>query len=367
VIPQCNPKAGYLAHKEEIDAALDRVLQSGWYVLGEEVEAFEREYSSWLGVADAVSVANGTDAIELALRAAGIGVGDRVATVSHTAVATVAAIRRCGAEPRFVDIDPEYFTMSPSSLQDVIDLVPDVKAVVVVHLYGQMADMPAILETAKRHNLIVVEDCAQAHGASLHGRKAGCWGDFGCFSFYPTKNLGALGDGGAVATNDATLADQLRALRQYGWDEARESRMDGVNSRLDELQAAVLRVKLAHLDESNAARERIAQNYLEGLSGSMGLRAPRVREGVHHVWHQFVLRCARRDRLLEYLRKKGVSCAVHYPKAAHMMLGYAEKALAPVPLHETERAVGEILSLPIYPELNEAQVKQVITAVRESV
>jgi len=213
MIPQCNPYAGYLAHKQEIDAAVARVLDSGWYILGKEVEAFETDFANYLAIEHAICVANGTDAIELALRAAGIGEGDVVATVSHTAVATVAAIRRCGAVPRFVDVD-KYFTMSIESLSEVLQRCPEIKAIVVVHLYGQMADMAAILDLAKHHGIPVIEDCAQAHGAELDGEKAGTWGDFGCFSFYPTKNLGAMGDGGAVVVRDREKADRLREIQQ---------------------------------------------------------------------------------------------------------------------------------------------------------
>lgn len=367
MIPQCNPKAGYLSYKSEIDAAIARVLNSGRYILGEEVEAFEKEFSAWLGIRHAIGVANGTDAIELALRASGIGVGDKVATVSHTAVATVAAIRRCGALPVFVDIEPDYYTMSPASLESALGLVPDIKAVVIVHLYGQMAYMPAILETAKRYELIVIEDCAQAHGASLYERKAGTWGDVAAFSFYPTKNLGALGDGGMVVTNDDTMAERLRAMRQYGWDADRESRIEGVNSRLDEIQAAILRVKLAHIGEANAAREHIAQVYLQGLAELERVRLPMLRDGARHVWHQFVMRCKERDHLMTCLRKAGVACAIHYPKAAHMMPAYAGCSFTPISLEETEKAVGEIISLPMFPELTDKQVERVIAAYRECI
>jgi len=365
VIPQCDPKAGYLARKEEIDAAVARVLTSGWYILGQEVAAFEREFADWLGVRHAVGVANGTDAVELALRAAGIGCGDQVATVSHTAVATVAAIRRCGAVPRFVDIEPDYYTMDPGSLALVLERSPEIRAVVVVHLYGQMADMPRIMEIAGGRDLVVIEDCAQAHGASLYGRKAGTWGDVAAFSFYPTKNLGALGDGGAVVTDDDGLGDRLRAMRQYGWDGERESRMDGVNSRLDEMQAAVLRVGLAHLDDDNAARRRIARHYREGLSGKGRLQLPVVRSESEHVYHQFVVRSANRDELMRRLREAGVGCTVHYPKPVHRMAAYADKAYAPVPLPETERAAREVLSLPMFPFLSDEDVERVIEVLWE--
>ena len=365
MIPQCNPKENYLVLKGEIDAAIQRVLEGGWYVLGEEVAEFEREFARWVGVEHAVGVANGTDAIELALRAHGIGDGDKVATVSHTAVATVAGIRRSGAVPRFVDIDSERFTMAPESLARLLDKEPDIRAVVVVHLYGQMADMPAIMDLAAKHDLVVIEDCAQAHGAALDGRRAGTWGHAGTFSFYPTKNLGATGDGGAVVTNDAETAKRLRALRQYGWDEERISQVEGVNSRLDELQAAILRVKLQHLDAMNASRARIAWRYLEGLSQVEGIHLPFVAANTTHVWHQFVIRTGCRDELVVHLRVRGIGCAIHYPRAAHMMPAYAMPEYAPVSLAETEKCVQEILSLPMYPELPDADVETIIQAIGE--
>lgn len=364
MIVQCNPGASYEAHREEIDQAIQRVLECGWYVLGREVAAFEREFASWNGASHAVGVANGTDAIELALRALGVGPSDKVATVSHTAVATVAGIRRTGADVRFVDIDATYLTMSPESLIDLLHREPDVKAVVVVHLYGQMADMPRILEIAGQHGLLVVEDCAQAHGATLHGRQAGTWGHAGTFSFYPTKNLGAVGDGGAVLCEKRETADRVRALRQYGWDSQRISRVEGGNSRLDELQAAVLRVKLKYLREENTARDGVAHAYRNGLADLDWLVLPRVRAGAEHVWHQFVIRSNSRDALLDHLKAWGVGAAIHYPKAAHQMPAYARPEWRPSPLTATEQAVGCILSLPMYPQMSAVQVDQVIESVR---
>ncbi|WP_287963200.1 DegT/DnrJ/EryC1/StrS family aminotransferase [Alcanivorax sp.] len=365
MIFQCDPGANYLALKEEIDTAVHRVLDGGWYVLGKEVAEFEREFAGWLGVRHAVGVANGTDAIELALRAMRVGEGDKVATVSHTAVATVAGIRRCGAVPRFVDIEPDRFTMAPESLARLLQKEPDIRALVVVHLYGQMADMPAIMGLAEKHGLIVIEDCAQAHGATLGGRPAGTWGEAGAFSFYPTKNLGAVGDGGAVVTNDTDTALRLRALRQYGWDDQRISRVEGVNSRLDELQAAILRVKLRHLDAMNAGRARIARRYLEGLAQVDGIQLPTVTAGGTHVWHQFVIRSKRRDELAAHLRSIGIGCAVHYPRAAHMMPAYGNPEYVSVSLAETEQCVNRILSLPMYPEITAERVESVIQAIGE--
>jgi len=366
MIPQCNPYAGYLAHKQEIDAAVARVLGSGWYILGKEVEAFECEFASWVGVNYAVGVANGTDAIELALRAAGIGEGDVVATVSHTAVATVAAIRRCGAVPRFVDVD-KYFTMDPASLAACLEVAPQVKAIVVVHLYGQMADMHSILDLVKHHGIPVIEDCAQAHGAALNGRKAGTWGDFGCFSFYPTKNLGALGDGGAVVTNDASMADQLCALRQYGWDDARLSQSDGVNSRLDELQAAILRVRLQNLDLDNQKRRSIANVYYCGLAALDAVITPTLRVGCEHVYHQFVVRVDNRDQVMQSLQQGGVATAIHYAQPAHLHPAYCDGRFVPVKLQNTESLLSEILSLPMFPELSLDIAEQVTDTIQRIV
>lgn len=366
MILQCNPLAGYFAHKEEIDAAIAGVLNGGWYILGQEVDAFEQEFSEWTGVAHTVGVANGTDAIELALRAAGIGTGDKVATVSHTAVATVAAIRRCGAVPVFVDIEPDYFTMDADSLAEVVAADAGIRAVVAVHLYGQMADMPAILEIAQTNDLVTIEDCAQAHGATLHGKKAGTWGDFGCFSFYPTKNLGALGDGGAVVTNEVSMALRLQAIRQYGWDDTRVSQIEGVNSRLDELQAAVLRVRLKYLDTDIEARRRIAAAYRLGLQDCPGVRLPDLRDVCSHAYHQFVIRCKHRDALLAFMKQAEIGCAIHYPKPAHLQPAYNDPQLSPVSLRQTESLVSKILSLPMFPEMIDQDVDCVITNIRMS-
>lgn len=367
MILQCNPKASYEKYKQEIDAAIAKVLDSGWYILGKEVETFEQEFSSWLGIDHAVGVANGTDAVELALRAAGVKPGDKVATVSHTAVATVSAIRRLGAVPMFVDIEAEYFTMDPDSLSEVIAREKNVKAVVVVHLYGQMANMPAIEQLAQNHGLVLIEDCAQAHGASLHGRKAGTWGHVGCFSFYPTKNLGCYGDGGAIVTRNAGVAERLYALRQYGWDHSRCSRVEGVNSRLDELQAAILRVRLQYLDQDNESRRRVGDQYRSGLNSISGIHLPAVRDGCHHVYHQFVLSCNNRDRILSAMRDAGVGCAIHYEHPVHLQGAYAGREFAPVSLKRTEDAVAGILSLPMYPELKHAELDRVVSALREVV
>ena len=365
MIPQSNPKAAWLERRTEIDAAIQRVLESGWYILGREVEYFEHEFAAAMHAVWSVGVANGTDAIEIALRALGVQAGDRVATVSHTAVATVAAIARIGAVPIFVDVDPHRYTMDPASLETLMrsPVGEKVKALVVVHLYGQPADMMAIMPLARAHNLAVVEDCAQAHGAVIDGRPVGNWGDLGCFSFYPTKNLGALGDGGAVTGFDEELREQVQQLRTYGWRERYISDSFGVNSRLDELQAAILRVGLVHLDQDNERRRAIAARYDRELAG-MGLDLPWQDPLSRHVFHQYVIAADGRDNLQEWLRSLGIGSLVHYPKAVHQQPAYSDPAMQPVSLAHTEQLVGRILSLPIYPQLSNDEVGQVITGLR---
>ena len=363
MIPQCNPKANYLAHRQEIDGAIARVLESGRYILGTEVEAFEEEFADYIGVSHAIGVASGTDAIELALRACGIGHGDIVATVSHTAVATVSAISRTGATPVFVD-SGEDFLMSPASLAEVLETMrpQKPKAVIVVHLYGQVADMPAILKLVNRHDTKVIEDCAQAHGASLQGRKAGTWGDLGCFSFYPTKNLGALGDGGAVVISDNELADRIMMLRQYGWHRRYSSDEIGINSRLDELQAAVLRVKLKGLDADNQKRQKIATLYREHLNGAI-IVLPNSNPNGEHVYHQFVIQTDNRDLMVEGLQSKGVATSVHYPVAVHQQPAYSNPDYCPCDLPITEKIIPRILSLPMFPGMTDHDAKEVSDSV----
>ena len=359
-----DPGAAYRALQPEIDAAVARVLESGWYILGQEVAGFEAEYAAAMGVGHAVGVGNGTDALILALRALGIGPGDRVATVSHTAVATVAAVELVGAEAVLVDIDPVSCTMDPAALARCFDAVAGIKAVIPVHLYGQAADLPPILEIAGRHGARVIEDCAQSQGATLDGRPLGSFGDIACFSFYPTKNLGAFGDGGAVTTMHAALAARLRSLREYGWRERYVSAETGMNSRLDELQAAILRVRLPHLAKDNARRQAIAAAYEDGLDG-LPLERPQSRPGATHVWHQYVVRSARRDALQQALKARGIGTNIHYPVPVHLQPAYAGRLpLGPGGLPETERAAREVLSLPMYPQLGDAAVARVIAAVR---
>lgn len=368
-IPQSSPGRDYQRHQAEIDAGLRRALDSGWYILGPEVRAFEAEFASYLGLREGVGVASGTDAVELALRALGVGPGDAVYTVSHTAVATVVGIERTGATPVLVDVNDATYTMDPASLAAAIAADPRPGgarpvAVVVVHLYGQLAAMPEIMRVARGAGLLVVEDCAQAHGARRDGRMAATWGDIAAFSFYPTKNLGALGDGGLVATDDAGLAARARELRQYGWRDRYVSAVAGMNSRLDEVQAAILQAKLPYLDEDNARRRAIAVRYDAGLRGSI-VGTPSVDPGVEHVFHQYVIRTRYRDDLMAWLLERGISTAIHYPVPVHMQPAYSRRLPRVMELRVTERIASEIVSLPIFPSLSDDQVDRVVEAVLE--
>ena len=367
IIP-ANPGAGYRALKTEIDAAVARALNSGWYILGQEVRSFEAEFAAWLGTSRSVGCGNGTDAIVLALRGLGIGPGCAVATVSHTAVATVAAIEMAGAVPVLIDIDPVHYTMCPADLAAVLAAppagLPPIRAVLPVHLYGQAADLDAIGALCDQYGLALVEDCAQAHGATLHGQKVGTFGNAATFSFYPTKNLGALGDGGAVAMRDAGVADKVAALRQYGWRTHYISDDVGMNSRLDELQAAILRVKLVHLDAANARRQAIAAAYDAVLTAG-ALSPPVRRADAGHVYHLYVTRSLNRDAHQAALRAAGVGSGIHYPQPVHLQPAYRGRvALGPAGCRETEIAAGQVLSLPLYPELTDAEVAEVCGALR---
>jgi dTDP-4-amino-4,6-dideoxygalactose transaminase len=367
-IPQANPGAGYRAHREEIDAAVARALASGWYVLGQEGRAFEQEFAAWLGAAHAVGVGNGTDALALALRALGVGPGSAVATVSHTAVATVAAVEMAGATPVLIDIDPLHYTMDPAELEAVLDHpppgLPPIRAVIPVHLYGQPADLAPIMAVCARHGIPVIEDCSQAHGATLGGRRVGTLTEVSCFSLYPTKNLGALGDGGVLATSDSALAERLAALRQYGWRTHYISDDAGVNTRLDELQAAILRVKLVYLGATNAARQAIAGAYDTALDG-LSWQKPARRAGAGHVFHQYVLRVPDRAAVQARLKALGIGTGIHYPAPVHLQPAYAGRiALGPSGCRETERAAREVMSLPMFPEMTAAQVEQVCAGLR---
>jgi dTDP-4-amino-4,6-dideoxygalactose transaminase len=357
-----DPRAQYLAHKTEIDHAIARVLDGGRYILGEESRLFEREFAAYVGVGHAIGVGSGTEALHVALAALGVGSGDEVITVSHTAVATVAAIELAGATPVLVDIDPAYYTIDPERLE--LAITPRTKAIIAVHLYGQPADLGEIMAIARRHDIRVIEDCAQAHGARYGERVVGSLGDVACFSFYPTKNLGALGDGGLVATDDAELANRARLTREYGWKERYISQIAGWNSRLDELQAAVLRVKLRALDADNARRVALAKGYDQMLSDA-GVELPVRRSGATHAFHLYVVRSPRRDALQEFLRSRDVGALVHYPVPIHLQPAYRDSLrIHEGALPETERAASQVLSLPMYPELTTDRQAHVAAAVK---
>jgi len=352
------------ALRPEIDAAIARVLDRGWFILGEEGESFEREFAADMGVACAVGVASGTEAIVLALTALGIGPGDEVITVSATAVATVAAIRQAGATPVLVDMD-EGMTLDPAQLQAAV--TPRTRAVVPVHLYGQPADMAPILDLAAQHGLRVIEDACQAHGAEVEGRRVGTLGDAGCFSFYPSKNLGALGDAGLVTTGDADLGARLRSMRFYGQPRRDHVERHGINSRLDEIQAAILRVKLPRLDAWNARRAALAAIYtadLADLEVAGALALPWARKGCRHVYHLYAIRTHPRDALRAHLAECGIETLVHYPVPVHAQPAHAGTPVGPGGLPRTQAWAQTELSLPLYPELRDDEVRRVAEAVK---
>jgi dTDP-4-amino-4,6-dideoxygalactose transaminase len=365
-IPQTDPRAGYLVQQPAIDRAISRVLEGGRYILGKEVESFEAAFADFVGVAHAVGCASGTDAIELALRACNIGVGDLVFTVSHTAVATVAAIERAGAMAVLIDVEPGTYTMAPHELSRALQVSYGGRpaAVLPVHLYGQPAELAALCDLASANGLRLIEDCAQSHGALYRGRPTGSFGDVGCFSFYPTKNLGALGDGGMVVTRNPVIATALREIREYGWRERYVSACVGVNSRLDSIQAAILGVKLGSLAADNARRRTIADRYDSGLA-KFPLTLPKRRTDATHVFHQYVIRLAERDPLRDWLHAAGIGTGIHYPVPVHLQPAYRGRlAAGPSGLGVTERAARQILSLPMYPQISEEKIDRVITQIQ---
>lgn len=364
-VPIAAPKLGYLAHKAELDDVYQQVMDSGWYILGEATKQFEAEFAAFCSTQYAVGVATGTDAITLALVAAGIGAGDEVISTPLTAAFTQIGIMRSGATPVFVDIDPVTYNLNPKLI--AATLTTKTKAILPVHLYGQPADLAGIrsaLDSAGRSDVLIIEDACQAHGAQIGEARVGSIGVLGVFSFYPTKNLGGFGDGGMVTTSDEQLATTLRILRDGGQTSKYHHDRYGFNSRLDELQSGLLSVRLASLDAENARRGVIAAHYEAGLDRCDFLQLPDVAEGLTPVWHQFVIRSKQRDALKQYLADHGVGTSIHYPLAVHrqpfITEAYPEQPSLPV----AEAATREVLSLPMYPELTDEQVEHVITAVR---
>ncbi|MES2995305.1 MAG: DegT/DnrJ/EryC1/StrS family aminotransferase [Verrucomicrobiota bacterium] len=361
-VPFLDLRAINAACADELAAAARRVIDSGWYIHGEEHAAFEKEFAQWNGSPHALGVANGLDALTLVLRAwKELGVlrdGDEVIVPANTYIASVLAITENRLVPKLVEPDPVTFNLDPTRLEAA--LTSRTRVILPVHLYGRFAPMPEICDFARRHGLKVLEDCAQAHGASSGGRKCGTWGDAAGFSFYPGKNLGALGDAGAVNTADDKLADVVRALRNYGSEKKYHNRYQGPNSRLDEMQAALLRVKLSRLDAGNERRKEIAARYLQGIRHS-AISLPEAPPAEQHVWHLFVIRTARRDQLQQHLTNCGIQTMVHYPIPPHRQAAYP--SLEHDPLLITETIHREVLSLPISPVMTDAQTDEVITAV----
>jgi dTDP-4-amino-4,6-dideoxygalactose transaminase len=361
-IPFADPRGDLAELRGRIIEVVTDVINSGSYVLGKEVTAIEQALAARFGTPGAVGVSSGTDALVLGLLASGVGTGDEVVTVSHTSGATAAAIRMIGAVPVFVDILEDTYCMDARKLEAAIG--PRTKAILPVHMYGHPADLLAIGAVARRHGLSIVEDCAQAQEASIDGRSVGTIGNVGCFSFYPTKMLGALGDGGMVTSTESDLIDRLRLLRTYGWRMPQYSEMpDGRCSRLDEIQAAILRVKLDRLTQDVECRRKIAERYRTGLEG-LPLTLPIELAGCRHVYHLYVVRCDRRDALASHLNQEGISTGIHYLNPVHIQPGLSVGSRTAGSLQTTEAIVGEILSLPIYPSLSDESQGRVIASVR---
>lgn len=358
-IPFCDLRRQARSLGREIQQAVRRVCTSGAFILGPEVEAFEREFAAYCGSREAVGVASGTEALQIALLACGIQRGDEVMTVANAGVPTVAAIVLAGAVPAFVDIAADTYTMDASRV--AAQMTSRTKAILPVHLYGQCAEMQPLLDLAKRRQIHIVEDACQAHGAMDHGRHAGTLGTVGCFSFYPTKNLGAYGDGGMIVTNDATLAARARRLRNYGARGKEAAELCGLNSRLDELHAAMLRVKSPHLDRWNERRRTLAAHYERRLTNPL-VKKPRERPDAMHVYHLYVIACDQRDALRAFLLDRGIQTLVHYPLPAYAHPAYADSSAA-ARCPRTEAAARQVLSLPLYPELRDDEVREICRAV----
>ena len=358
-IPQNDLSAQFRLYAEEYEQKALSVLRGGWYVLGEEVKLFEQEWASFIGTKYAVGVASGLDALWIAIKLLGIGAGDEVIVCSNAFIACVMGITINGATPVFVEPD-EYDNIDAARIEEAI--TPRTKAILAVHLYGQACDMSAIMEIAGRHGLKVVEDCAQSHGSKWKGQTLGTFGDAGCFSFYPSKGCGAFGDGGCVVTNDRALDEALRVFRNYGSEKRYYNRVVGANSRLDELQAGLLRVKLSHLDALNAERTHIAKRYLAGIDNPR-VRLPQVRQEALHTWHQFVLHCEARDALQAHLDERGVGTLIHYPVPPHLSEAYAYLGHRAGSFPLAERHANEVLSLPMYNGMREEEIDYVIDAV----
>lgn len=355
-IPSNTLKPGYDKYRDEYIQAATRVLDSGWYVLGKEVEAFESEFAGWLGLDYSVGLNSGLDALILALRALGIGKGDEVIVPANTYIATVLGVTQNGATPVFVEPDT-YHNIDPEKIERAI--TNKTKAILVVHLYGQPCRMDKIMEISNSHGIPVVEDCAQSHGATYNGKLTGTFGKISCFSFFPTKNLGAFGDAGAIATNDKEFADKIRMYRNYGSKEKYYNEAQGINSRLDEIQAAFLRVKLGHLEELTGEREAIAQEYLKKIHNP-NIELPKVFPNTRPVWHQFVIKIEKRDELIKHLADHGIGTQIHYPVPPHLAEAYTSLGFTRGDFSITEKEADSILSLPIYNGITQSEQDHVI-------
>jgi len=353
-------KEQYEAIKEEINSAINQVFQKSWFILGEQVCRFEEEFSAYCEVKYGIGVASGTDALYLALIATGIEPGDEVITAPNTAVPTVLAISLAKAKPVFVDIDPQTFTLNPDLLKPAIN--KKTKAVIPVHLYGQMADMKLILQIAQSHHLALIEDACQAHGALYQGKKAGSLGQMGCFSFYPSKNLGAYGDGGMIITDDPSQAEKLRQLRNCGFSSKYQCHYKGINSRLDEIQAAILRVKFKYLDKWNQTRREKAQLYNNLIKNEQIIK-PIEASYARHIYHLYVIKCRKRDELQRFLAEKGIQTFIHYPTPIHLQPAYKDLNIPAGSFPIAEQCAREILSLPMYPELTREQIEYTCEAI----
>jgi len=361
-VPFVDLKRQYDSIKDEVNTKINKVLQNTHFILGENSDAFEKEFANYCGVKYGVGVASGSDALTLNLKALGIGKGDEVITAPNTFIATVDAISRNGAKPVFVDIDPETYNIDVAEIEEKI--TDKTKAIIPVHLYGQPADMDEIIKIAKKYDLKIIEDACQAHGAEYKGKKVGSLSDVGCFSFYPAKNLGAYGDGGMVVTNNEQIAERIKMLRNYGQSKKYYHDFIGYNSRLDEIQAAVLRVKLRYLDEWNDKRREHAKLYNELLENVSGIETPTEKEFVKHVYHLYVIRCKNRNELQNYLSSKGVSTGIHYPIPVHLQKAYKHLEYKEGDFPITEKYAKEILSLPMFPELTDEEIEAVVGLIR---
>lgn len=350
---------GFQLYQEEFETKALEVLRSGWYVLGKEVSSFEEEFAAYTGGKHCIGLASGLDALWIAFRVLGIGKGDEVIVQGNTYIASVMGITINGATPVFVEPD-EYFNIDASQIEEKI--TEKTKAILVVHLYGQASDMDTIMETARKHNLRVVEDCAQSHGARFRGKMTGTFGDIGCFSFYPSKNLGAFGDGGAIVTDDSSIADDVRIFRNYGSEKRYYNKVVGTNSRLDELQAGLLRVRLSHMQELEEEKRKICSRYLAELCHP-DIILPDTREGATHIWHQFVIRTEQRQELIDYLNRKEIGTIIHYPIPPHLSEAYQYLNVCRGSLPVTERYAETVLSIPLYNGMTDEEQDFVIDAI----